>query len=471
MPLNKEARIKEISNLIDNLSKSHQVGTHKISWNGDTTYRDVYKIPIEYLVYNKYNGRILSRIKSLETQNKKINIEDEKDFKIVQKLLFDSHPSRNRQTEKSIKSNGQEKPGIVTKDGVVIDGNRRFMFLNRLVKSVVINPEKFKFFEAVILPVNLSDDVKQIRQLETSYQMGEDKKLDYNPIEKYLKAQELKNSEVSEKDISSWMGETESVIKNYLETMKTMDDYLDYLGYQGIYTQLDGREDWFISLTKWLNNFRNKKSSKGFDGYGKLDVDFLQIISYDYIRAKHGGDGKRFRKIAEGAKEKHIFGNKDLWTIFRDLHRKNINPIKKTEGAIKYNCQDLKSHLDDRDSKFTENCENFLKENLNDRISDLNNKEYQDKPERLINKAFSAINEVDTKAKSFSTLDTQKNIKKLHKKTCELLLKDVSSVFEEILSLLNRINQDDLDASNDEQRELIRDINKQSFEIKKRLGG
>jgi hypothetical protein len=34
--------------------------------------------------------------------------------------------------------------------------------------------------------------------------------------------------------------------------MRIMDDYLDYLDYNGIYTQLDGREDWFLSLTKWL---------------------------------------------------------------------------------------------------------------------------------------------------------------------------------------------------------------------------
>ena len=32
--------------------------------------------------------------------------------------------------------------------------------------------------------------------------------------------------------------------------MEVMDEYLEYLGYNGIYTQLDKREDQFLNLTK-----------------------------------------------------------------------------------------------------------------------------------------------------------------------------------------------------------------------------
>lgn len=45
--------------------------------------------------------------------------------------------------------------------------------------------EKCKYFLAIILPDDAEE--KDIQQLETIYQMGEDDKLDYNPIEKYLK--------------------------------------------------------------------------------------------------------------------------------------------------------------------------------------------------------------------------------------------------------------------------------------------
>ena len=54
--------------------------------------------------------------------------------------------------------------------------------------------------------------------------MGEDEKLRYNPIEKYLKAKQiydkltpkLKDSDAI-KSIAEWMGETEGEIKKYLD--------------------------------------------------------------------------------------------------------------------------------------------------------------------------------------------------------------------------------------------------------------
>ncbi len=91
MPLNKDARINNISKLESDSSTI--VGQHKIEWKGTSKYENVRRVPISYLVYNKYNGRILSRTKSLETQNQKLNAEIGKDFKIIEKLLFDSHPS------------------------------------------------------------------------------------------------------------------------------------------------------------------------------------------------------------------------------------------------------------------------------------------------------------------------------------------------------------------------------------------
>jgi uncharacterized protein YacL (UPF0231 family) len=249
MPLNKNTRIKKILEV----QSEPAVGTQKIKWKGEPQWLDVYRVPISYLIYNKYNGRILSRTKSLETQNQKLNAEIEKDFKTIEELLYASHENRNKQTEANIRKKGQEKPGIITSDGVVIDGNRRLMCLNRIVnKPEKLDTEKFKYFEAVILPANLADVPDEIRRLETTYQMGEDKKLDYNPIEKYLKVQELKKNKISISSISDWMSETELEVTKYLDTMRTMDDYLDYLDYNGIYTQLDGREDWFLSLTKWL---------------------------------------------------------------------------------------------------------------------------------------------------------------------------------------------------------------------------
>lgn len=472
MPLNKDARMQNISRIQQLEDK--KIGMIEVEWDGQLKPMDYFQIPIEYLVYNKYNGRILSRTKSLETQNVGIDVETQEGNDLIQKLLFDSHPSRNNKTEINIRKYGQKEVGIVTKDGIVIDGNRRLMFLNRISQNpgTVTNPEKFKNFKAVILPATLTDAPNEIRKLETTYQMGEDEKLSYKPIEKYLKAQELENNQVPINSISEWMGETEGEIKKYLETIKVMDDYLEFLEYTDIYTQLDGREDWFLALTKWLGNFQGEESKKAFDGYTRSDVDDLTIIFYDYIRAKHGGDSKRFRRIAEGQKENHIFGNKELWQTFRGNHFEKIEDTKDNEEKINYNAQDLKSHLDDRDKKFTQIVEEGLKENLNDRISELSNKNNHDKPEKLIKKASSALNEVNIKAQSFNNPDTQKQLAQVASKAAKLLCDNKPlAMLEQALNWLSDVQINIGGDDTDEQLKIITQINKLSHKMKKKLGG
>ena len=135
------------------------------------------------------------------------------------------------------------------------------MILNRI--------DRTGLFKAIVLPVTLEENPIEIERLETTYQMGEDEKLRYNPIEKYLKAKQIFDKLTPQvtkteaiKTISEWMGETESEIRKYLDTMTVMDEYLEYLDYDGIYTQLDEREDQFLSLTKWLKTFYGESSKK-----------------------------------------------------------------------------------------------------------------------------------------------------------------------------------------------------------------
>ncbi len=148
------------------------------------------------------------------------------------------------------------------------------------VRMLLNKVDRTGYFKAVILPVTLEENPIEIERLETTYQMGEDEKLGYNPIEKYLKAKQIFDKLIPKiteneaiKSISDWMGESESEIQKYLDTMAVMDEYLEYLEYDGIYTQLDSREDQFLSLTKWLNTFYGESSKKGFDGYTDSDVD------------------------------------------------------------------------------------------------------------------------------------------------------------------------------------------------------
>ena len=289
--MNAITRTQKIDEVIQR-NLENPFGKLEIPWEDDLIAMNVYKIPLNYLVYNKYNGRILSRTKSLEAQKVYIDVENDEHRELIEKLLWDSKPKKNKETLDSLKNLGQEKVGIISKDGIIVDGNRRAMLLNKI--------DHIDYFKAVVLPITYEDGSLEIEKFETKYQLGEERKLDYNPIEIYLKIQNLykqlsgkpfysKDSvdKDSIKKIYSWIGnyktiEKEKDIEFFLKVMNIMDEYLDTFNYNKIYTALDDREEQFRGLTSWLDSFYSG-SNKAFDGYKNRDVDKLKDLCFDYI--------------------------------------------------------------------------------------------------------------------------------------------------------------------------------------------
>ncbi len=462
--MNKETRIQKIAQIIKR-DKENPYGRQDIPWEDKLEPMPVYKIPLDCLIYNKYNGRILSRTKSLESQGYDINAESDEGCKLIEKLLFESNPGRNKQTLESIDKIGQEKVGIITRDGIIIDGNRRAMLLKK--------SGKFDYFKAVVLNVTLEENPLEIEKLETTYQMGEDEKLGYNAIEKYLKAKGLAQRGVSTDKIADWMGEAQSTIKENLNVMKTMDSYLDYLGYNGIYTQLDDREDQFISLTKWLNNFYGEESVKAFDGYKDSDVDDLEIISYDYIRIKY--EGKDFRNIAYGLKENHFFGDKQIWESFRNFHFKHVEPVKKSEEKIKLDADNLEAYLNDRDERFLSKTKDkqgksFLDENIDIHKQQLQNKKSANEPIKLVSGVIDALDAINQNHPAFSEDQVTNKLESINEKTLEMLTKNSpDQLLSRVIHLLESINFENTKSLKKSLLSKINNIEKIAVQMEKNI--
>lgn len=441
--MNKEVRILKIQEIIESNRNRTDLLNHEIMWEKQLVKEKVYNIPLSYLIYNKYNGRILSRTKSLEKQNQSINVETEGGRDLIEKLLWESKIDRNKKTLESIREFKQQKVGIITKDGVIIDGNRRAMLLNKI--------DRTGYFKAVVLPVTLEENPIEIERLETTYQMGEDEKLGYNPIEKYLKAKQIFDKltpKISEaeaiKSISDWMGEGDGEIRKYLDTMAVMDEYLEYLDYDGIYTQLDSREDQFLSLTKWLSTFYGESSKRAFDGYTDSDVDDLKTIAFDYLRFRNEYDGKEFRNLAEGNSDKHFFGDKEIWNSFSSKHFEIIKKLPR-ESEIDFNSANLEKHLNARDKQFFdssifENDTSAFLENLNDHRYLVGYNKAADEPEKLIKRASQTFEAIKTGHKAFAKPEVQIMVKDLGEKIFKTLQKkSPSQVLSHIIELLENI--------------------------------
>ena len=126
---------------------------YPLLYRGERKSFDVWEIPMECLIYNQYNGRIGSVVKSYEKQNHKLDPELADDAALIEKFLWQSKADKNEKTMGSLRQVGQLKFGIVTSDGVIVDGNRRASLMNRILRDTRATQEeknRCKFFRAVI---------------------------------------------------------------------------------------------------------------------------------------------------------------------------------------------------------------------------------------------------------------------------------------------------------------------------------
>ena len=398
-----------------------------LRYKGTTRTEIVYRIPLDYLVYNKYNGRIGSEVLSYEKQNGVLNAELNDDKATIENFLYESKVDRNKTTMDSLLKNGQQRYGIVTSDGTIVDGNRRAMLLNRLFHKrdelgySYEEVEKCKYFLAIILPDDAEE--KDIQQLETIYQMGEDDKLDYNPIEKYLKCKELKRLGFSEEDIAGFMSEKPSQVKEWLSILDLMEDYLKEYDYEGIYTRLEKTEGPFVDLENYLDSYKKRGANvRSVDWtYTDSDISDLKLVCFDYIRARY--EGKEFRDIAKTGKDGSIFFYKNLWDSFLQQHQENTPVDAQTVEELRknYPAEDLSTLLRKRDKDWTDNAIGQLTGNLKRFSQKLGDKRASNKPGELIERALSALQAVDCEQDSFvNDPHIEEMVREINKLTYEM---------------------------------------------------
>ena len=301
---------------------------------------DVYLIDIDYLVPNVRNDRIAWRIREWEAENnRKLSSDNQQDVEFVYELIEKESPKENKNTLKDLACKGQQIDGIITKDGIIIDGNRRATLLRKLFKGEASvykkNLEDFRFFKAIVLSEDI--DEKEIMALETRIQIGEDRKLGYNPICMYLKVDHLSKAGYNDQQIANYMNCKTKDVKEKREILKVMEEYLDSIEKPNHFTLLEGLEDQFIHTKDIFKKLDNGTYRVNDWDYSDEDVTDFKQVCYDYLRAKF--EGKQYRAILLGnsIKTNGVFIQKDVWDSFREHHENIIeknNPKNEKDWEI-----------------------------------------------------------------------------------------------------------------------------------------
>jgi hypothetical protein len=320
-----EARASYVKKI---MAESAPIRTRRVYYKGKTSDLKVYRFDLNNLIFNQYNDRIAVEMKTRYAKLGEVaNIYTEELEDTICKILWEESLNRNISTLKNIENIGQQEPGVITLDGVIIDGNRRAMLLKKHLNN--------NWFEAGVIEEVLADNKKYIRELETQIQFGTDDKVDYEPINKYLKVKDFYDIDrLSIEQIADLFNEEKSKIKEYLDVMRLMDDYLKYIDAEGIYTLLKfispgksgTKEGPLIDLRNNLSQLRNSGGkAKVAWAYTESDVDDYQRLYFDYIRSECT-DPKNLRLLAP-AKTNSKGGVFMSEEIFKDLVSKHNNAI------------------------------------------------------------------------------------------------------------------------------------------------
>lgn len=330
--------------------------TKRIRYAGRNEDLPVYRIDLKYLYYNDKNGRISTDINEYRDMSGDIdNLSVDEKNELIEKFIYNTDTKRNEKTKRNIKDIGQQKAGVVLADGRIIDGNRRYTCLRQLYRDT--QNAKYAYFEAIVLD-GLSD--KEIKRLELELQQGEDKPLDYNPIEKLVEVYEyiINNGEFSKQEYANSANLTMSEVNLRIDKTNLMLDFLDYIGKPGKFyiartMQLDGP----------LQEIRNIKNKLKDDEEKWAKV---RVILYYYLKLSPEEDmGKYIRNhlvpVIYSDKFDEFF-EKQL--LIMEGTKEIIEPDIKIEEIIEF---DQTVNVNDQKNK----GEQDLKENSNNVAKDI----------------------------------------------------------------------------------------------------
>lgn len=326
-------RIENIKKICE--GKPESTG-EKLTIRGKRETFNTYRIPLDFLIYNSRNGRFKSKFMTyLANHNHELNSENLEDSKIIAEFIWNSSESKNKSTLEDLRKKGQQRPGIITNDGRIIDGNRRYMLLSKLFEQDPSNLQ-FAYFETIVLPEDIDD--KELVRLETEVQLGQDEKEGYGAIEKYLKVHELIDEfGYPQKTVSDLMKITEQKVNEYVEIYELFEEYLHHINRIGQYDLLEQIEDPIIQLRNAIDKLKRGTHPACLTrSISELDIVHLKTIVFDTIRIKPTGDHKIVRTILGSPKTKNadgIFGRKEIWKKFRNNHYQKYT--EKVETFIK----------------------------------------------------------------------------------------------------------------------------------------
>jgi hypothetical protein len=374
-----------------------EIGKWPVEIAGTKHILPFYKFPISLLAYNPNNGRLaMERLEWEETNKRKLDVFDSETNEIVRKLLLSLDKDKTDTLKADISAKSQMEPGVITHDGVVINGNRRMAVLELLHQEQPTG--KWQFLDAVRLGTDITE--KDLWKIEAGLQLSKDKIAEYHPVNELLKIKEGLQAGLSIDEVAQAMyGRTKDEVLVAQQRLELIDRFLEFWGQPNNYGLLKkfGLHEYFIDLQNNLVGPGRKQGLSGRELQMRLEMAFT-LLRANILAQKASNNSKdithwQFRKIGKILEDPMI----------NDAFTQHLMEAKKRKGG---SVKDVPHQV--------------VIDDYYAGLDRLEMKLEKDAPIKLITRAINALESIDRKSKHIHEEHVQHAMGRLAKVVDEL---------------------------------------------------
>lgn len=363
-----------------------EVGKWPIEIGGVKTVLPFYAFPMDILCYNANNGRLAMDRRQWEADNgRRLDGCSREDAYILRDMLLTLDEDKTLALKEDIRKKGQMEPGVISNDGVVINGNRRMAVIEELHREEPTG--KWETLEAVRLPKEISE--KDLWKIEAGLQLSKDRVAEYHPVNELLKIKEGVDRALTPEEVAAAMyGWKAEDVTDALERLDLIDSFLGFLSQDGNYGAIKkfGLHEYFVDIQRRVvAPAKRRRVAK---------QKIAERVSYSFALIRAG-----ILMQSRGRSRRKGFTHWDI---------RNLDRVFEDAHASAAFTQKLRAVEDIRGVPEEEVVEGFR-----DAAEILGMKEQRDRPIRLIEKAISALESINTDSEHFRSVEVSEAMEKL----------------------------------------------------------
>ena len=350
-----EQRTQTIDEYIKNNMERCKTGAQNAFENDKIEAVTTYALPRNLLRLNPNNGRFKAEMDIVQQERKndgksiELNPDDPEDSKTIQRMIkgeYPHSPDRKRtynylkdniyEIAQKTGTNGQEVAGLITNDGILVNGNRRWVVMEELAEASKKKGEPLKYDKIKVGRLKKGVSKYDLWKNEAKEQISQESREEYDYVNSALEIkrgyQLLIDQDMSERKAKieiakTLFGRTEKDVGGYLAFLDIADLFLEEINKKDQYTyiQESGNEKGIVTILQDVAKERQKRIKAG-NGIAELHTWLNAVFAFCRFSKE-----KPTVHLTDGTLKKLSFGHRE----YRQFQKKIIEQPEIYKNFIK----------------------------------------------------------------------------------------------------------------------------------------